>query len=180
MNLRTRHLLKGKTHLIRTGFIWQVSDGQAEGKTFHGLFFCHLQWSLSTKQSGQLHKLLLRFSKGSTFSKEGLPPKRRLRCHLSCKKITRFPRGKTGPLGKLAEISQHCAETKTKTPARKRHLCTTSYSVFLSGLNPVSSSIKKGSQQRLSHRSDKWSKIEPRKWGPIAEFLTSCTPYFSW
>lgn len=37
MDLRTGHLLKGKMHLISTGFIWQESDSQAEGKAFHGV-----------------------------------------------------------------------------------------------------------------------------------------------
>lgn len=96
------------------------------------------------------------------------------------KKITRFPKGKTGPLGKLAETSQHCTETKTKTPARKRHLCNQQLLSLSESLELCFLFYKKGSQQRLSCRTDKWRKNEPRQWGPVAEFLASRTPYFSW
>lgn len=84
------------------------------------------------------------------------------------------------PKGKLVETSQHCAETKTKTPARKQHLCDHQLLCLSESLEPCFLFYKKGSQQRLSHRTDKWSKNKPRQWGPVAEFLASRTPYFSW
>lgn len=95
-------------------------------------------------------------------------------------KDNKIPKGENGPIREVGETSQHCAETKTKTPAREQHLCDHQLFCLSESLEPCFLFYKKGSQQRLSHRTDKWSKNEPGQWGPIAEFLASRTPYFSW